>query len=148
MKKPQSLQKMLGHLACWIRLTAHLPLFNVGFTDFTVSMLVWWFYCSLPLKCIEITRFEDDKIKNLQQKACWKCDLEQSVETHKRQQNEVFQTYRVVGNVTWKNSWNMYNTVKKRLRCQVTENYSNKSKSADGVLKFCQEEIKSKIARK
>ena len=92
MKEPQSFQKMLGHFAFWIRLTAHLPLFNVGFTDFTVSMLVWWFYCSLPLKFIETTRFEDDKIKNLWQKACWKCDLEQSLGTHKRQQNKVFET--------------------------------------------------------
>ena len=100
MEKPQLLQKMLGHLAFWIRLTAHLPLINVDFTDFTfsmfadstVSMLVQWFYCSLPLKFIETTRFEDDKIKNLWQKACWKCDLEQSLGTHKRQQNKVFET--------------------------------------------------------
>ena len=97
MKKPQYLVKK-----CWDTLLfeSDLPLFNVGFpditvsmfTDFTVSMLVQWFYCSLPLKFIETTRFEDDKIKNLWQKACWKCDLEQSLGTHKRQQNKVFET--------------------------------------------------------
>ena len=163
MKKWQSLQKMMGHLAFLIRLIAHLSIFNVGFTDLTVSILVWWFYNSLPLKFIETTRFEDDKVKNLRQqyhhidiiwlqktqdvkgdkinylwqKACWECDIAQSPGTHERQQNEVFET---------KSLWEMWHEQIlgtctrqwKRLKWQATENYINNSQNADDVLESCQ----------
>ena len=83
---------------------------------------------------------KDDKIKYLWQKACRKCDIEQSPGIHTRQQNEVFER---------KGLWKMWHeqilgiqTIQdneKRLRCQVTKSYINQSKNADDILKSCQQ---------
>ena len=87
----------------------------------------------------ENTRCERWQNKVFVTKTYWKCDLEQSPGTHERQQNEVFER---------KGLWEMWHeqilgmyTVQdneKRLRCQVTNNWINKSKNTDDVFKSFQ----------
>ena len=58
---------------------------------------------------------KDNKMKYLREEACGKCDMNKFLECVQ------------------------YKTMKKRLRCQVTKSYINKSKNADDVLKCCQQ---------